>query len=328
MSVNFLLSKEIKKYLFSVVLFFLFFPGFGQMVTWDEPWQEDIIHESEYFLLGRVVDARPGSVKIKVLKPFGKNVEENEITLEGFHLLSVCNPNDSQKITFFFQMIDSVYLFLKKTEIGYCIPTPTSGFAIVANGKVLSTFRHSFHQAQLNVNDYECCMKKIWEHSKGIPTSETCSSKLIEKALKKSPAEFGNSDINTFFIQHAALEVIYYTGQTDKFQSILPFLKCKNTHLVISAARCLSNINTEESRKALVELIIDDSRDNFTKVIAAGCLKKIITPQWLPKIAILRDKANENPIAFTSNTSDPRSCTMLPSLKDALDEIISTEKKD
>ena len=324
----FLNSKAIKKYFLSVFLFFFFFEGFGQIVTWDEPWQDDIIRESDYFLLGRVLDARPGSVKIKMLKPFGKNVDQNEITLEGFHMLSVCNSNDSQKITFFFQMIDSVYLFLKKTEIGYCLPTPTSGFAIVANGKVLSTFRHSFHQAQLRVVDYECCMKTIWEHCKEISSTENCSSKLIEKALKKLPSEFGRSDINTFYMQHAALEVIYYTKLSYNFQSILPFLKCNNTHLVISAARCLSNINTDESRKALVELIGDERRDNFTKVIAAGCLKKIITPEWIPKISAIREKANENPIAFSNNPNDPRSCTTLPSLKDALGEILLSEKKD
>ena len=292
-------------------------------LTWDEPWQEEIFQKSDYFVLGRVVDAKSGSVKIKVLRQFGEKKTESEITLEGFHLLNICSRTDSENVTFYFDMIDSVYLFLKKTEIGYCLPTPTSGFAIVTNGKVLSTFRHSYHQAQLNVSTYENCMRYIWGCYKNSSKDEKFGKQFIESNLSKKPAGFSEKEIDLFFKQHAALEILYHSKDENNFKLIAPFLNCSNTHLVISAVRCLGNIKTKESIKSLLDVIANENRDNFTKSLAVLSLKKL-NPISEKKVLVEMIKtANDTEVGFGGNLMDPRVCTSLPSVKSALEDLVS-----
>ncbi|MFN5460297.1 MAG: hypothetical protein ACK5AY_10350, partial [Bacteroidota bacterium] len=256
-------------------IFFIGFIHFSFGLTWDEPWQEEIFNKSDYFVLGRVIDANSASVKIKVLRQFGDKKTEGEIELKGFHLLRVCSQSDSDKVAFYFQMIDSVYLFLKKTEIGYCLPTPTSGYAIVTNGKVLSTFRHSYHQAHLGVANYELCMKYIWAFYKKLDSDKKPMTEFIDKNLKKKPAGFNGNEINLFFLQHAALEVLYHSKSTADLQMILPFAYSNNNHLVISAVQCLGNYDSDESKKVLLKIISDPAKDNFVKSLAIECIRKI-----------------------------------------------------
>jgi hypothetical protein len=293
-------------------------------VTWDEPWQEEILNKSDYFILGRVIDPKPGSVKIKVLKQFGDKKIEDVITLEGFHMLRICTKADSENVTFFFQMIDSVYLFLKKTDIGYCIPTPTSGYAIVTGGKVLSTFRHSFHQAHLPVATYEKCTSAIWNSVKGIVFDKKPVMTFIEQNLKQKPAGFRDDQLKLFFNQHAALEVLYFMKDQENFPLIKPFVNCANNHLMISAVRCLSNYNTDESKKMLLAFIGDSSKDNFTKIMAVWSLKNLSPKEMKTQIRKVWETASEETIAFTTNTNDPRVCTSLPTIKEAMEELLST----
>ena len=308
------------------IIFLIFFSSINHLafsITWDEPWQEEIFQKSDYFILGRVTDAKPGAVRIRVVRQFGDKKTEDEIILQGFHMLRICSSSDSDKVTFYFQMIDSVYLFLKKTEIGYCLPTPTSGYAIVTNGKVLSTFRHSYHQAHLSMPVYEQCMRYIWASYKKINRDENAMRIFIEKNLQQLPAGFSGNEIALFFLQHAALEVLYHTRDVNNFKLILPFVNCSNNHLVISAVRCLGNFNNEESRKLLIDLIKDGSRDNFVKSLAVESLKKLNPVQEKVMLNGLIKIASDSEIGFGGNIMDPRVCTTLPSVKQALKELVS-----
>ena len=313
-----------KKSLLAVTFFLFSFISFS--LTWDEPWQEEILQKSDYFILGKVVDARSGSVKIKVLRQFGEKKTESEIMLEGFHMLNICSRTDSENVSFYFDMIDSVYLFLKKTEIGYCLPTPTSGFAIVTNGKVLSTFRHSYHQAHLNITTYENCMRYIWACCKNSAKDEKFFKQFIESNLSKKPAGFSEKEIDLFFKQHAALEILFHSRDENYFNLITPFLNCSNNHLVISAVRCLGNIKTKESIKFLLDIIANESRDNFTKSLAVLSLKKLNPSSEKKLLAELIKTASDTEVGFGGNLMDPRVCTSLPSVKSALEDLVAVLK--
>ncbi len=291
--------------------------------TWDEPWQEDIMKESDHFILARVLDPKPGSVKVQVLKQFGDKKVEDIITLEGFHMLDLCTKNDSDMPSFFFTMIDSVYLFIKKKEIGYCIPTPTAGYAIVSNGTVLATFRHSFHLAQLSVAAYEKCMGAVWNSMKGLPYDQKIVTDFIDKSLKQKPAGFKEQEIDLFFNQHVALEMCYLMKITSNFSLVKNFVNTPNNHLMISAVRALANYNTPEAKKMLVDYIKDATKDNFTKVIAVKSLQRIAPTELKTELKKIWETASEAPIGFSANPSDPRICTQLPTVKDALQELLS-----
>ncbi|MBC7864714.1 MAG: HEAT repeat domain-containing protein [Bacteroidia bacterium] len=292
-------------------------------LTWSEPWQEDVINNSEYFVLGKVINSERGSVKIKVIKNLGGKEIESEFTLQGFHMLSVCTKdNEEDAPTFYFHMIDTVYLFIKKSDIGYCIPTPTSGYAIVSGGKALSTFRHSYHQAHLPMATYEKVMTAIWNSYKGLPVDTKFVTEYTNKYLKQKPAGFRDHEINLFFNQHAALELVNHLKLSDKFLLISPFVNCANNHLMISAVRCLGNMNTTESKKLLVDYIKDDTKDNFTRVMAVWSLKKLNPAELKAQLKTIYDTANETPTGFGGSKEDPRICTYIPNLKEALNTLL------
>jgi hypothetical protein len=308
---------------FGLMLAFSFFFSFS--ATWDEPWQEDILKNSEYFILGRVIDSKPGSVKIKVMKNFGEAKTESEITLEGFHMLNICTKENEEDLPrFYFHMIDTVYLFLKKLDIGYCIATPTSGYAIVSNGTVLSTFRHSFHQAHLPMSTFEKVMVPIWNSYRGAPYDIKSVNEFLEKNLSEKPAGFRDHEIKLFFNQHAALELMYHLKIADKMNLLKPFVNCQNNHLMISAVRCLGNINTDESKKMLLGFINDNTKDNFTRVLAVWSLKKLKPVELKAQIKKAAETANETPTGFGGGKDDPRNCTSIPNLKEALTDLIGT----
>jgi hypothetical protein len=312
------------------LLLFLFFfilnTAYGFSITWDEPWQDEVLKNSEYFILGKVIESTTGTVKIKVLKNFGDKKTESEITLEGFYMLRICTKNDSSKTdvpTFFFHMIDSVYLFLKKTDIGYCIPTPTSGYAIVTGGKVLSTFRHSYQQAHLPVLVYEKCMGAIWNSYRNLPYDTKFVNEFLEKNLKQKPSGFKDHEIKLFFNQHAALEMIYHMRLKDKFALVKPFVNCGNNHLMISAVRCLRNFSTTETKKMLLDYVRDDAKDNFTRVMAVWSLTELKPVEFKKELKVYSLSANQEGTGFGGNGTDPRSCTYVPNLKQALTELVS-----
>lgn len=290
-------------------------------LSWDEPWQDEVMRESDYFILARVLDPKPGSVKIQVIKQFGDKKVEDQITLEGFHMLRPC-ANDTSSPSFFFTVIDTVYLFLKKKDIGYCIPTPTAGYAIVSSGKVLATFRHSFHQVQVSMGTYEKCMGAIWNSYKGLPYDKKIVTEYVEKPLKQKPAGFNEKEIGLFFSQHIALEMSYHLKLTDNFALVKNFVNCPNNHLMISAVQAMGNYETPEAKKMLVAFLKDPAKDNFTKVLAVKSLVRLNPKEHKAELRKIWETASQSPIAFSSNPSDPRNCTELPTLKDALQMLL------
>jgi hypothetical protein len=285
---------------------------------------EDILKNSECFVLGKVIDSKSGSVKIKILKNFGAQKTPEEITLQGFHMLNICSrENENEAPTFYFHMIDTVYLFLKKKDIGYCIPTPTSGYAIVSNGKVLSTFRHSYHQAHLSMSNYEKSMVPIWCAYRGTEYDVKSANEFIDKQLSKAPAGFRDHEIQLFFLQHAALEMVFHMKLTSKYDLVKPFIRCSNNHLMISSVRCLSVLENQNCKAELWNYIKDDAQDNFTRVIAVWSLKRLKPVELKSEIEKVTESANETPLGFGGNIMDPRVCTHIPNLKDALKDLLS-----
>ena len=55
----------------TILLFFLaVIPTFIFATTWDEPWQDEVIREADYFVLARIKSSNEESVTIEIIKSF------------------------------------------------------------------------------------------------------------------------------------------------------------------------------------------------------------------------------------------------------------------
>ncbi|OCX51845.1 hypothetical protein BEL04_17700 [Mucilaginibacter sp. PPCGB 2223] len=300
--------------------------------TWDEPWQDQVVKKSEYFVLAKVLgfDANK-NVTINILKQFGGQPLSGKISITNFYLLSLCSESAGEGPEFHFKGIDSCYFFIKKNSKNeYCIATPTTGFAAKIDGQVYATYRHSYHQALIEPDIYEKTMTAIFNNYHGLPYDKTYLNTFINKYLSIKPAAYSNSDEKqtaVFFNQHVALESIYHLGLTGYYGKILPFLDDeKNFHSQVSAARALTAYNTAESKKVLLSKITKSSTGNFVKVICIWTLKTYHPTELKQQLINAELTASSKENGFGGNIMDPRVCTQFPTVKKALTELVASIK--
>lgn len=169
--------------------------------TWNEPWQKEIIQKSDCLVLGEVLDADNKAVKVKVIKGFGDNKTADEITIDGFFLLTLTSSS-GRGVHFNLEAGKKYYLFLKKNDTGnYSLPTPTSGYAYVDDEQnVIATYRHSYHQALVPQDIYELTYQNIWSYYKkkkynsAIWSLERIGDKAYISKLKKMQNELSDED--------------------------------------------------------------------------------------------------------------------------------------
>ena len=294
-------------------------------LTWDEPWQDKVIKSSEYFILGKILSASDSLVRIKVIKTFGGNLQEEIIVINAFYQLNICSSSGGHGPEFHMNDIDSCYFFLKKNkEEGYGIATPTSGFAALKDGNVYATYRHSYHQALVPVDVYENTMTPAFNYYHNNPYDQEYVKKLADIYLSKKPAGLQESEVDIFFMQHAVLESIYHLKIAGYYEKILPFLKEKeNFHSQVSAIRALSAYKTDKSRNELLTIISENENSGFVKIMAIWSLKDLNPVDMKQKLSSLLSNASTESNSFGGNIMDSRVCTHIPNVKEAIEELIT-----
>lgn len=312
------------KYVFSIFAFF-FLLGNSQFVkadTWDEPWQKQIIEQSDFFVMGRVISSSPESVKVHVLENLGGSNLEVDIEIDGFFMLNLTSTS-GQKHKFNLKNNEYYYLFLKKNEKGnYSLPTPTSGFAHLDNEQyVSSSYRHSYHQSVIPQDIYEFTFKNIWNFYKYKKFDKKQVNDFVNYYLSLEPAGFEDEEIEIFYHQHSAMETAYMLGLTPKFSLLDKFITSNNYHARISAIQLMGNYSSKDAKNQLFDLLTNDFYTDFEKVIAIWSLKRIADPVFIQRMRDLKDILSSKSTGFGGNIMDPRVGTAFPSPKEAVEKL-------
>jgi len=291
--------------------------------TWNEPWQKEIIKKSEYFVLAKVISNIDSiGAKIEIIKYFGNQKLSGEILINGFSQLQMTSSSGHGLHLNFKK--DQIFYFLltKRKDGNYALPTPTSGFAILDEEKnVYATYRHSYHQALIPKNIYEKTYTEIWSYYKTSSFDKEKIISFINENIKKKPAGFGEEEISTFFLQHAALETAYLLDLTFELDQLKKFIDFENFHSNVSALQLLRNSDKKETKEYLFKYIQNVEKDNFQKVIAIWSLNKIGGKEYKKKLIKIKDELSDEDTGFGGNIMDPRVGTHFPSPKRAVTEI-------
>ncbi len=292
--------------------------------TWDEPWQKEIIEQSEYFVFGEIISVSDTLVQIDIRKSFGEKLN-GKINIDGFFMLKICSTSGGHGPEFFFKKGEKGYFFLKKGQKGnYKTPTPTSGFDRISNGTVKATFRHTYHQAAIKKEIYETAYEVIWNKYHGYEYDSTKLNAFIDKYLSKTPAGFEENEIQIFFNQHLALESVYLLELEKDFEILKKFAEDENFHSRISAIRAMQYAKNKPVIEFLIEYIKNEERDNFTKVIAIWALKAKGKRKSIKKVIEIKDTLSDEETGFGGNFMDPRICTRFPTPKLAATKLKNT----
>ncbi|HKK39216.1 MAG TPA: hypothetical protein VJ949_07350 [Cryomorphaceae bacterium] len=289
--------------------------------TWDEPWQKEIITESEYMVFGSVVFSGDSAIEVTVSKSFGAPLS-GTIRIDGFFMLDLCSRSGGHGPEMHFDAGEEGYFFLKKGKNGnYKIPTPTSGFDQIVDGKVHGTFRHTYHQAAVSVEVYELAYEVIWNKYHNLDYDDAGLMAFIDQNLSRNPAGFEEYEIDLFFEQHVALESAYLLGKELDFDTLERFATSDNDHATISALRAMELENSGASKEFLLSFIKDDANNGFNQTIAIWALWNMNDPSYQNKLWKLKDKLSTEENGFGGNIMDPRVCTYLPSPQRAIIDL-------
>lgn len=310
------------KIIFLFIVFFFNIPK-SSAETWSEPWQKEIIQKADYFILGKVlsIDEEKGA-EIEVIKTFGEKLP-NKIHIDGFSLLQLMSSS-GHGVHLDFEKDQMLYLLLTKGDNGnYLIPTPTSGFAILdKNNNVMATYRISFHQALVPKDIYEKTYQEIWNYYKKGSYDKKIISSFVEEQLGKKPAGFEETEIETFFLQHVALETAYLLDMEITLAKLRPFISIENFHSRVSALQALSNTKEKIAKDYLFEYISDSKNSDFEKVIAIWALAKCGKEEYKQKLKNIASNLSDNEdVGFGLNIMDPRIATYFPTPKGAVESL-------
>lgn len=308
-----------------LALAFIFTAVTSSATTWDEPWADKVIREASSFVLAKIKSCDPDKgIAIQIIKTLGGKELKDSLVISDFYLLTICSSS-GHDAEFRVAKTDSCYFFIKQNGKGnYCIATPTTGFSYVADGQVMATYRHSYHQASVPVVVYEKTMTAIFNNYHYIAYDKGYTDAFINEYLAKKPAGFSENEIDIFFLQHVALECVYHLRPGIKESLIFPFLNdLANFHNQVSAARALVACNTNETKQALLKVISDTAHRDFVKVMCIRTLGQFNSSEIKPRLIEIAGTASGKADDFGGNIMDPRVCTHIPTVKDALDELIA-----
>ena len=312
----------------------LLFPILCHATTWDEPWMEVVIKDADAFVKADVTENRPDGFKATLLKHLaGENVSK-EFKVTGFSLLHFSSYSAKEDVFRFNPDLD-YYLFLKKgkKEGQYLIATPTTGWAIIISEGVNATYRHSYHQALVPEDVYEESMSAIFKKLHNEKVKSDTIIAYIEKHLSKEPAlpskSDGNEDVlKKFFLQHVALELFRYFGTAEKIDLIDPYLSTDDYHVQISAVRAIGRINTNDSKRRLIEFIESD-RVGFAKVMAVWGLERLNAVEYKGHLNAFLKNGKDEETGFGNSIMDPRVGTHFPrSVKAAVEDLLIKWKNE
>jgi len=291
--------------------------------TWDEPWKKEIIEESDYFILGQVVEATDSMLTVEIEKSFGKELA-GQIQIDDFFMLHICSSSGGHGPEFHFEKEVKGYFFLKKGENGnYQIPTPSSGFDLIVDEKVSATYRHSYHKASIDIETYEMTFTAIWNKLHDLDFDKAEVESFIESSLSKEVAGFEEYEIDLFFEQHASLETAYLLDIELDIEVLKKFSESDNFHSQISALRAFSNLDSDQAKEYLLAYIQNEKHENFPKVIAIWSLWGMGDKKLNQQLSAIKEELSDEQTGFGGNIMDPRICTHFPSPRNAIAELES-----
>lgn len=282
----------------------------SSLTTWDEPWQKEIIEDSDTFVRVKVTLATPERVEFNVLKQIAGEEIPDTGTLVGFSKLEFGSYSVREDV-FNLRKGAMYYLFLENTEEEneYHIATPTSGFAITSDGRTTATYRHSLHQAYAPDEVYEMTMIAIFSTLKGQETDLAEVEKYIATQLEHEPT--GTEEFKRFCSQHIALELLYYLGGGE-LRKLEPFLKHDDSHVQASAVRALGKLQRDISQKRLIDFIADPTRSPLAKVMAIWALRDLEAKEAADDLSQILKSTEDQDSSMGVNLMDPRIGTQFP----------------
>lgn len=295
--------------------------------TWNEPWIDKVIKEADYFVLADLISQdREEGLKIKIIKQLGGSTLPTEIEITDYYLLDLASVYGGHGVHMMNSDVETSYFFIKKNNKGeYCIATPTSGYDHIEDSNVFATYRHSYHQALVPIDVYEMTMTAIFNNYHQLPYDKSKIISFIDEKLSMSPAGFDDDEINTFFLQHVSLELIYHLRIDNFYDKIIPFFNdTSNFHNRVSASRALIAYNSNNTIDMLLNKIKHNKDDDFTTVICIWTLKELKPSNKKKELNKLLKKASIKKNGFGGNIMDPRVSTIFPTVKVAMEELIKT----
>lgn len=301
----------------------------GFCTTWDEPWAEKVIAGAQSFVLAKItrVDPEKG-ISLRIIRNISGQELKDTLTITGYYALRLCSSS-GDGVGYHVQQVDSCFFFISKKANGeYSIATPTTGYDYVLENNVISTFRHSYHQASVPFAIYEKTMTTVFNHYHQLPYDTAFIRQYVIEHLSKKPAGFTEEEVSEFFLQHVALECIYHLKLPVAETLPLPFFNDPNNfHHQVSAARALSAFNTTTNRAVLLKAIADTSRRGFVRVMCVWSLANFHPTELKAQLQKLADSSSDESDGFGGNIMDPRICTHMPSVREALKTLIAKLNK-
>jgi hypothetical protein len=324
---------------FAGVLVVLMLGSSLEASTWDEPWHRDVVAKAEAFGLYEVVTSSSGKVALKEVRHLAGAQTGPTIEVTGFYageLLSVTSVNgvrDSESAVRLEGPGTRYYLFLRKAPSGatWQIASPTTGYAVVRpDGKIVATFRISFHQALVDSTTYELTQTCIYLKLHGEACSPD-SSKYILTQLAAEPAVMSADatpeQADRFYMQHAALETAYLIGYAVDRDILSKYLRDSVVHTQISAVRALRASDSKERNAMLMAFVTDDSRNLLARVFAVLMIREAGATELKDQVRAYIPNASAAGVGLGMNIMDPRIGTNFPgSLKEALQKLVDEWK--
>ena len=305
----------------------------ARATTWDEPWHDEVMRNSESFVKVKVIENQGSGVKAEVIKFLAGARTPEQIELRGFSrltLTSTSSHNDELRMPFTPGQI--YYLFIKKSEKTntYQIPTPTSGWAKLDGANVAATYRHSLHKALVPEEVYEKTMQAIFNGTKGQHYDTDFIESFTKEQLTQSVAVLKQEDsaiTKRFFLQHVALESFYHLGKGADLALLIPFVETDDFHVQISACRAVSRIDSPSSRELLMKFI-EGKGVGFAKVMCVWGLKRLNAKGMISRLEAYLKSGADQGTGFGGNIMDPRVGTYFPeSVKASIKELLNDWRK-
>jgi hypothetical protein len=218
----------------------------------------------------------------------------------------------------------TAYFFIKKNVKGqYSIATPSTGFNFLIEGNVYANYRHSYHQALVPQDIYEKTMTAIYNNYHGLTYDIDYIRSFVDEHLSKKPAGFEEDEINTFFLQHVALECVHHLKLDGFYEKVIPFLwDTVNFHNSVSAARALVANNTDSSIRELIKVIETPTIDPFIQVICVWTLQEFKPVAYRVTLIKTMEVASETDGNWGGNIMDPRVGTFMTDPKSAMKKLL------
>lgn len=303
-------------------------------LTWDEPWQKEVIKESDSFGLYTIVENRGDALELKLVKNIAGEKTSSEIVVSSFYKFNIeSSSSGHNEPIFFYKPGQKVYFFLKKSGNKYQVASPTAGNdEVLENGNVAASFRISMHKTEIDAKTYESAQSCFFSYLHNGSCTADVVNEIIAKPLKERVGELSENatqeDAEIFFKQHVALEASYIINYQNSYETLRPFLNSKFFHVQISAIRALSVTNSEAKNHQIIEYITKSEASDIAKVMAIVMLHEINYQGSIEDLVNYLPLASNEEVSLVPDIMDPRVSTNYPeSVKAAIQWFIESRTK-